>query len=223
MNTHIDHSRLRETGACRSTIGIWGDRSCPELHTLDHCHNCPVYTQLGRQVLDQAPLDIDIPVGSVSANGTTYAAHSRQHSLFVFRLGGDWLALPTAKIREVVAPLSPHPIPHRRHKAFEGLVNIRGEVHPCVSLTTLLNCESGNDASSITRLVLLEDDAGCFAFLADEVHNVVLVLQHAIAPPPVSILNSQPCYITGIAKIDGHDVGLIDDTLLNHSLKAICQ
>ena len=37
---------------CWNRIGVWGDRSCPELASAVHCHNCPVFATAGRQFLD---------------------------------------------------------------------------------------------------------------------------------------------------------------------------
>ena len=37
---------------CWNKIGVWGDRSCPELAKVTHCHNCPVFAAAGRQFLD---------------------------------------------------------------------------------------------------------------------------------------------------------------------------
>ncbi len=31
-------------GDCWNRIGVSGDRSCPELATVVHCHNCPVFS-----------------------------------------------------------------------------------------------------------------------------------------------------------------------------------
>ncbi|MEM7650108.1 MAG: chemotaxis protein CheW, partial [Cyanobacteria bacterium P01_A01_bin.70] len=33
---------------CWNQIGVRGDRTCPTLETVIHCHNCPVYSQAGR-------------------------------------------------------------------------------------------------------------------------------------------------------------------------------
>ena len=37
---------------CWHKIGVWGDRSCPELAAVTHCHNCPVFAAAGRRFLD---------------------------------------------------------------------------------------------------------------------------------------------------------------------------
>jgi len=39
---------------CWSEIGVFGDSSCPELRTYIHCHNCPVHSAAGLQLLNRA-------------------------------------------------------------------------------------------------------------------------------------------------------------------------
>ena len=41
--------------ACWHRIGVWGDRTCPELRTVTHCQNCPVFMGAGRRFLDAPP------------------------------------------------------------------------------------------------------------------------------------------------------------------------
>src|SRR4051812_32697640 len=43
---------LNAEAPCWHRIGVWGDRSCPELAKVTHCHNCPVFAAAGRRFLD---------------------------------------------------------------------------------------------------------------------------------------------------------------------------
>ena len=36
---------------CWNRIGVYGDRSCPELSTFVHCRNCPVFAAAARSLL----------------------------------------------------------------------------------------------------------------------------------------------------------------------------
>jgi chemotaxis-related protein WspD len=56
----------------------------------------------------------------------------------IFRIGAEWLALPTPAFQEVAERRVIHTLPHRRHGVVLGLVNIRGELLICVSLGRLL-------------------------------------------------------------------------------------
>ena len=42
--------------ACWREIGVWGDRSCPQLPPVVHCSNCSVFTGEARALLER-PVD----------------------------------------------------------------------------------------------------------------------------------------------------------------------
>ena len=50
---------MASLGACLATatagtsIGVSGDRSCPELKTFIHCRNCPVFAAAARTFFDR--------------------------------------------------------------------------------------------------------------------------------------------------------------------------
>ena len=102
--------------ACWNRIGVWGDRSCPELAKVTHCHNCPVFAAAGRRFLDApSPPDyLDEWTARLAAPGAT-AATGDESSVLVFRLGDEWLALPVGVLVEVTRPrpAAPGPAPRR--------------------------------------------------------------------------------------------------------------
>lgn len=218
-----NNEALRASGECRNVIGIWGDRSCAELRTLDHCYNCPVYTALGRRVLDREVSE----AFQDSINWSEYALADvpvvQTRSLLVFRLGADWFCLSTERVREIVHPSPVHPVPHRLKRGFQGLVNVRGEVHPCVDLRVLLGCGPSPKDIGIPRMILILDQAGCYAFLADEVDNLLAVDVSSISSPPVSVEKAVPCYTSGMVRCAGKDLAILDEDLLMYSLSDLCQ
>ena len=38
---------------CWKRTGVWGDKTCPELKSAQHCKNCKLYSRVGRILLDQ--------------------------------------------------------------------------------------------------------------------------------------------------------------------------
>src|SRR6478672_11465316 len=122
---------------CWNKIGVRGDRSCGELLKVTHCHNCPVFAAAGRRFLDapSPPGYLDEWTDRLAAGESDESAN--ELSLLVFRLGDEWLALPVSVLVEVTRPRTPHRIPHRGG-LLSGVVNIRGELHLCVRLDTLL-------------------------------------------------------------------------------------
>src|SRR5436190_1870769 len=112
---------------CWNTIGVRGDRSCPELARAVHCHNCPVFAAAGRRFLD-APS----PPGYLEEWTERLAAPVEEtdadlESVLTFRLAEEWLALPARVLVEVTTARPVHRVPYRA-----GLVTRvpRGEVGP---------------------------------------------------------------------------------------------
>jgi chemotaxis-related protein WspD len=130
---------------CWNQGGIWGEASCPELAQVVHCHNCSVYTQAGRRLLER-----EAPPGYVEAwtalvTQTKTENSQRDYtdllSVFIFRLGAEWLALPSGIVQEATRPNPIHTVPHRSDRIFLGLVNVRGALLLCISLRHLLGIE----------------------------------------------------------------------------------
>src|SRR5215468_4018052 len=137
-------------GDCWNTIGVRGDRSCPELAKVVHCQNCPVFAAAGRRFLD-APSPpgyleewterLATPVGEAVAD---------LESVLTFHLGDEWLALPVRVLVEVTTPRPVHRVPYRAG-LLAGLVNIRGELHLCAHLARLLGIAVGQTGASASE------------------------------------------------------------------------
>ena len=131
---------------CWSEIGVHGDSSCPELQNFIHCRNCPVYSSAGAQLLNR-PLP-----ANYRRDWTAHFARKKKSatpakiSAVVFRLESEWLALPTQAFQEVAERRLIHSLPHRRSGMVLGLVNVRGELLICVSLSRLLGLKQGGNA-----------------------------------------------------------------------------
>ncbi len=126
---------------CWNRIGVGGDRSCPELREHVHCRNCPVYSAGAAELLDG-----DAPAGYLAEWTSHFAQPKRAEdietrSIVIFRIGSEWLALPTSVVMEVANLLPIHSLPHRQSGAVLGLANVRGELLICVSLGQVVGVE----------------------------------------------------------------------------------
>lgn len=134
------------------------------------------------------------PATSAAAPGTPTADGEGVHAVrpvIVFRTGSRWLALAATQVREVVGVLPSHRVPHRRDPRFVGLVNVRGELVPCIDIAALLGIERATAESPKAhpghrwpRTVLIEQDGQTLAFQVDEVDAVHPVAGEALQPVP---------------------------------------
>lgn len=205
---------------CWNRIGVRGDRSCPELAKVTHCHNCPVFAAAGRRFLD-APSPADyLDEWTVRLADPEDRAALDQHSVLVFRLGDEWLALPVGVLVEVTRPRTPHRIPHRGG-LLAGMVNIRGELHLCVRLDLLLGVATTSETrpNPNPRLIVIRRESEGWAFAADEVDQVHRVPGRSLNPPAPTLSRALTKLTRGVFTLGNRPVGLLDDARVFQTIR----
>lgn len=216
------------TDDCWNTIGVAGDRTCSQLKTFIHCRNCPVYSDAGRSLLEQ-----ELPAGYLdewtdllrSSQGETNAVTTTDTvSVGIFRLSGEWLALPARLFKEVTQISVTHTLPHRSNNIFIGLVNIRGEIQLCISLKSLLGLEAADAGKQnispvvYERMVVVEREGSQWVFGVDEIYGIHRILPEQIGNVPATISKVAETYTKGIINWQGQSVCYLDDDLLFYTL-----
>lgn len=213
---------------CWRRIGETGDRSCPELVKYVRCRNCPVYANAAVALLDA--LSVDAPIDMAQLEAATEAHrtdHARGRSCLVFRVGDEWLALPTVVLGEVTAPSRVHSLPHRRHAALLGVAPVRGALLPCLSLALLfdVNGATGDfsadgDAQAVrgARFLILGQGRQALALPVDEVAGVHGVPDNALLPLPATLARASSHYTEALFDHDGRTVGLLNAAMLRQAL-----
>ncbi|MEM9217302.1 MAG: chemotaxis protein CheW [Cyanobacteria bacterium P01_F01_bin.150] len=131
-----------------------GDRTSPDLASIFHRHDNAVYQPVGRDLLERPIPD---EYATEWTNLLTQVRHQQQAishdtlSVNIFRLGREWLALPSAVIKQILPPKPVHSIPHRSNRLLRGIVNVQGQLLLCVSLFNLLDIERENFIRTSTQ------------------------------------------------------------------------
>jgi len=217
VTRHDDH-RVEDFD-CWNQIGVSGNQSCRELRRYIHCHHCPVYSAAAARLLDR-------PFSTEDRRAwTEHYAHEKRlrapakTSALLFRLGAEWLALPTSAFQEIADHRVLHSLPHRRLGIVLGLVNVRGELLICASLARMFGLEpaGGRPALAVRRptsrseRLLVADRAGQrFAFPVDEVHGVHRFHQADLREPPATIACGGLSCATGVFPWRNFAVGFLD-------------
>jgi len=200
---------------CWDKIGVSGDRSCSDLDTYIHCRNCPVYARAALQLLSR-PLSPEH-----RAEWTEHYALPQKNStlgklsVVIFRIGFEWLALPTQTFVEIAEHRKVHTIPHRTGDVVLGLVNIRGELIVCVSLGHLLDLENTAVREKrlrtiYERLVIVIWNGHRFVYPADEVFGIQRLQSDDVKQPPATLGRSSIGYTRGIVPWQNKTVGILD-------------
>lgn len=128
----------------------------------------------------------------------------------VFRLGKELYATPLLRVREVVEPFEPKPIPNTP-KYFSGVVDIRGEVVGVVDLR--LRFGHGVEKIGTQALMVFATESGPMAALVDQVVSVITLTENEIEARGNLGAAQSIDSIIGIGKKDKKLITLID--LLN--------
>lgn len=129
----------------------------------------------------------------------------------LFRIGEEWLALPTAILEEVAEPRRPHALPHRRDNLVRGVVNVRGELLVCIDLAALLSLSdtpvADGDHKSFPRMIVIGREGRRAAFQVDEVHGVLRYTGRDLVDTPATIGKSSSTLAAAMIAWNGHTVG----------------
>lgn len=145
-------------------------------------------------------------------------------SALVFRIGTEWLALPTQIFQQVAEQCPVHSLPHRVDGIVKGVVNIRGELLVCVSLGAALGLEkepgSARDSGRrvYARLLVVNRGGNRLAFPVDEVLGVHRYHPRELRPVPATLSESKVTYTIGLLPWRDRTVGCLDDELLFYTL-----
>ena len=125
---------------------------------------------------------------------------ARTRSAVVFRIGSEWLALPTAAFQEIAELGRVHKLPHSRSSGLlNGLVNVRGELLLCAALDVLLGMEKVSfaprdaEGAAEARLLVCNHGGERIAFPVNEVVGVHTYLPSDVRNVPATLAKNDTC------------------------------
>jgi chemotaxis-related protein WspD len=225
----VADTRRADFDDCWNRIGVRGDSSCERLVEYIRCVNCPVFETAAAKLLEQPIPLVDLSRHDIQ-NPARYqqAMQGASESFLVFRIGDEWLALPTRIFKRIVQTRPVHTLPHRQHRAVLGVVNVQGELLVCLSLAHLLGFEAGTAARDdrvrhdLPRLLVVSRSEEHAVFPVDEVDGVHRFASSTFCAPPATLSKAAAAHTRAVASWRGMSVGLLDaDALfdtLNRSL-----
>lgn len=209
--------------ACWNRIGVNGDQSCDKLQQHVHCRNCEVYAAAAQQNL-QRPVSDDYK--------KEWAAHFRRDagegqqqdlSCLVFRIGREWLSLPTRMFVSVAPSARPHRLPHRSGRGLSGIVNVSGTLYPCMSLADLLGIdESEGEAAThrhtFARLLLTQWEDQAYALPVADLHGILRYAAPSVQAPAATINKGLSRFLSGVITHQDMRIGVLDEALIGYQL-----
>ena len=215
------HSSIND---CWNKIGVRGDSSCPELEKHIHCRNCPVYSAAAVELLDtDSPADY-LALWSRQIAQKKELKDLKTLSAVIFRIGAEWLALPTSIFNEVAELRTIHSLPNLRSGIVLGVANVRGELLTCVSLGRLLGLEKAEAPKQAkhsgvhSRLLVISQENQRLVFPVNEVHGIYRYRPGVLKAVPATVTKATATYTKAMLPWQDKSVGCLDDQLLFYTL-----
>jgi len=155
-------------------------------------------------------------------------------AVLIFRVGSEWLALPTSTLVAVSERRPIHRVPHRHGGVLSGLTNMRGRLTPCVSVDRLLGIErqasessdrdhaDGQDPEGDRRRTVVAEarrGAGWIAFEADEVVGAQPIRLDQLRDVPATLERTEG-YCRATFRWRERTIGLLDERRFFEALEA---
>jgi chemotaxis-related protein WspD len=219
---------------CWNQIGVWGDRSCPELLKVGHCHNCPVFAGASRRFLDAPSPEGYLDEWTNRLVDPIEEAATDLQSVLILRIGEEWLALRVQVLLEVTNPRPIHRVPHRAG-LLAGLVNIRGELQLCVHLAQVLGVKHSGEQPAVSesstspqgkvleRMIVLQRDGDRWVFPVDEVDQVYRFSASELTGAPATLARAAHRLTRGVFSWQARSIGYLDDARLFQVLRTRIQ
>ncbi|MFO1418401.1 MAG: chemotaxis protein CheW [Methylotetracoccus sp.] len=207
---------------CWRTIGTSGDRSCPELAHHIHCRNCGAFAIGAASLFDRpAPSDYIEDWTRWLTDETDERFDDDGTSICVFRLCAELFGLPTATLAGGAALRPWRRLPHRRTSGLLGLVNVGGDLMPCVSLHALLEAGESPDAAKAQRggLLIGGDSGQRFAFPVDEIVGIQRFPSARMHRPPATVARSSAALTSSLCETEPGTVAILDAQRLRQRIE----
>lgn len=127
--------------------------------------------------------------------------------LVVFSIGAELYGVGIDSVQEIVRVPDITGVPDAPD-FLEGVINLRGRIVPVIDIRKRLRVKEAA-RTKLTR-VLITENGSTVGLLVDSASEVLKIQPDAIEGPPEMISAIGVEYITGVAKIDGRLIILLD-------------
>lgn len=125
-----------------------------------------------------------------------------------FNLGREEFGVDILMVQEINRMLAITQVP-RAPGFVEGVINLRGRVIPIISLRKRFGLPK-REHDKNTRVIVVEIETKTFGMVVDGVNEVLRLPKDTVEPPPPIVAGVGAEYISGIGKLDGKMLILLD-------------
>ena len=141
-----------------------------------------------------------------------YIENVEEHQYLTFLLSDEVFALEVLKVKEIIGLGMITPIPTMPHY-MEGVINIRGNVLPVISLAKRFDLEPSKVTHRTCIIIvsaLIEDDRIDVGIIVDMVNQVYDILPSHIESTPMFGTTLRKDFIQKVGKVNGKFISILD-------------
>ena len=124
-----------------------------------------------------------------------------EHQLVICTIAGENYGVDIGSVESIVKMQAITTIPHSL-PFVEGITNLRGVVLPVFNLRSRFSMPA-HEPDKNSRIVIALSETYKVGMIVDSVSEVLRIQDQEIEPPPPMVTTVDSSYITGIAKVGG--------------------
>lgn len=126
----------------------------------------------------------------------------------IFKLGNEEYGVNIMKVKEISEFKEVTKVPNAPY-FVDGIINLRGEIIPIVSLKKRFGIKDSSIDSDI-RIIVININERNVGFVVDEASQVIRINESNVDPAPEIVAGIDRQYITGVGKIDEKIIIMLD-------------
>lgn len=131
-----------------------------------------------------------------------------ESQLVVFKLDKEEYGVEIMQVQEISPYQKPTKVPNAP-SFVDGIINLRGEVIPIVSLKRRFNIPE-SEITEMTRMIVVNNGSRRTGFVVDDASEVLTIPEEDIEEAPPMIVGADRRYIKGVGKIDSRILIVLD-------------
>lgn len=134
---------------------------------------------------------------------------NRDLQIVGFRIGRETYGVPITLVHEIVRMPEITPIPDAE-ECVEGVINLRGKIIPVIDLRKRFGQTEVTATTAKNRILVTEVDNRRVGLIVDSASEVLKIPPGDIETPPTALQEAQANCVTGVAKLHGRLVILLE-------------
>ena len=130
----------------------------------------------------------------------------------IFKIQEEDFGVEIINVREIIKPQQILKVPNTP-KYIEGIINLRGKVHPVFNLRKKFHFEQ-KDFDERTKIIIVNVNSIDVGFIVDDVSEILRIEEQNMETPPNIIMGHHRKYIRNVGKIANRMIIILDLNLI---------